>query len=201
MQYTYQEVKSIRELNLVSWYNITRGTFFLKNHTKNVVEKLFLEPSLKIKIEPISGSTAQSFIQFVFIDCQVEDYRSILKLSCRTLAFVSYQASLNNKKRSGTSLPASFSAWCFKKNISLVIFFSLTKFYCLVVIISWDIGQYVYCIFLNTRHDSINFEINLIFLIEHFFLHRSKYYGDFFRRELVKFILTILKRNISPLKL
>ena len=52
LQYTHQEVKSIRELN---WYNLRRGTFFLKNHTKNVVEKIFPEPSLKIKIEPISG--------------------------------------------------------------------------------------------------------------------------------------------------
>ena len=33
-------------------------------------------------------------------------------------------AFLKNKKRSGTSLPASFSAWHFKKNSSLVIFWS-----------------------------------------------------------------------------
>ena len=28
----------------------------------------------KIKIEPISGSLVESFIQFVFIACQVEGY-------------------------------------------------------------------------------------------------------------------------------
>ena len=51
-------------------------------------------------------------IKFVFIVCQVEDYRNILKLSCRSLA-------LQNKKRSGTSLPASLSAWFLKENILL----------------------------------------------------------------------------------
>ena len=51
---------------------------------------------------------------------------------------------LKNKKRSGTILPVSFSVWFLKKNISLVIFYYLTKFKCLVVFTSWDIGQYVY---------------------------------------------------------
>ena len=50
------------------------------------------------------------FVLFVFIVCQVEDYRNILKLSCRPLALTSCKASLKNKKRSGTIVPASFSA-------------------------------------------------------------------------------------------
>ena len=37
------------------------------------------------KIEHISGSIVYIFIQFVFIVCQVEDYRNILKLSYRPL--------------------------------------------------------------------------------------------------------------------
>ena len=45
-----------------------------------------------------------------------------------------------NKKRSGTSLPASFSAWFLKKNISLVIFFYQTESQCLVAFPLWDIG-------------------------------------------------------------
>ena len=49
-----------------------------------------------------------------------------------TLAFNSYKAFLKNKKISGTSLPALFSAWFLKKKISLVIFYYLTKFSCLV---------------------------------------------------------------------
>ena len=34
----------------------TLETFFLKNHSQNVVEKLFLDPFLKIKIEHTSVS-------------------------------------------------------------------------------------------------------------------------------------------------
>ena len=40
---------------------------------------------------------------YVLIVCKVEDYRSILKLSSRPLAFTSYKAFLKNKKRFGTS--------------------------------------------------------------------------------------------------
>ena len=37
--------------------NITWETFFLKNHTQNVMEKLFPDTFLKNQIEHISGST------------------------------------------------------------------------------------------------------------------------------------------------
>ena len=77
--------------------------------------------------------------------CQVEDYRKWLKLSYRSFAFTSCKAFLKNQKKFGTSLLASFSVWFFKKNISIVIFYYLTKFQCLVAFTSWDIGQYVYC--------------------------------------------------------
>ena len=60
-QYTYspksQKVKKIRQSNLVSQQDVTSETYFLKNHTQNVVEELFPDPFLKkIKIEHISGS-------------------------------------------------------------------------------------------------------------------------------------------------
>ena len=48
-----------------------------------------------------------------------------------------------------------------RKIFSLVILYYLTKFHCLVVFTSWDIGQYVYCNILLTGCDVINFEINL----------------------------------------
>ena len=38
-----------------------------------------------------------------------------MKLSCRPLAFTSYKAFLKIKKKSGTSLPISFSEWFLKK--------------------------------------------------------------------------------------
>ena len=65
---------------------------------------------LKIKIENISGSVVKSFLQFLFVVCQVEGYPNTLKLNCRPLAFILYEAFFKNKKKSGTSLPASFSA-------------------------------------------------------------------------------------------
>ena len=79
--------------------------------------KLVPDPFLKSLIEHISRSIAYSFIQLLFIVCQVEDYRNILKLSCGSLAFTSYKTFLKNKKRSGTSLPASFSGLFFLKKI------------------------------------------------------------------------------------
>ena len=36
----------------------------------------------------------------LLLNVQVEGYQSTLKLSCRPLAFISYKASLKNKKRS-----------------------------------------------------------------------------------------------------
>ena len=65
-------------------------------------------------------------------------------------SFTSFKAFLKSKKKSGTSLPASFSAWILKKNILLVIFYYLTKFHCLVAFTTWGIGQYVYCNYLLT---------------------------------------------------
>ena len=50
MQYTYfliSEVKATRQWHLVSWLHITWGTFLLKNHTQNVVKKLFPDSYLK----------------------------------------------------------------------------------------------------------------------------------------------------------
>ena len=70
---------------------------------------------------------------------------------CKPLAFISYKAILQNKKRSRTSLPASFSASFLKKNISLVIFYCLTRLHCLVAFSSWDIKQFVYCNCFSTR--------------------------------------------------
>ena len=82
---------------------------FLKNHIQTVADKIFPDPFQKhqnwifLKI-----SSLICYID-LFI-CQVEDYRNILKLSCRPIAFTSYKAFLKNKESSGTTLPSSFSA-------------------------------------------------------------------------------------------
>ena len=70
---------------------------FLGKSSKNVVE-YYETLFYKIKIEHISESVVQSFIQFVFIVCQIDGYPKILKLSCRPLAFTSYKAFLKNKE-------------------------------------------------------------------------------------------------------
>ena len=49
-------------------------------------------------------------MQPVFIVIQGEDYRNILKLSCRPLAFTSYKGFFDKQRGLETSLPASFSA-------------------------------------------------------------------------------------------
>ena len=118
-------------------------TFFLeKSYIKcggETIPRLFSE-----KFTISLDQYFESFTCFVFIVCQVKDYRKSFELSYGPLAFISYKAFFKNKRKSGASLAASFSGWFLKKNIS-VIFYYLTKFQCLVVFTSWNIGQYVYC--------------------------------------------------------
>ena len=135
-----------------------------------MIEKLFPEPFLKNQNWAYLWINILKFDIFYSYFCQVDDYRRWLKLSCRPLAFTSNKAFLKNKKRSGTSLHASLSAWFWKKNISVVIFYYLTKFQCLVVFASWYIGQYVYC----NCFDVKTVEVNLIFLMKPFLLHDQK---------------------------
>ena len=56
-----------------------------------------------------------------------------------------YKTFLKNRKRFGTSLPVSFSAWFLKKISSHAMFYWLTTFHCLTAFTFWDIRQYVYC--------------------------------------------------------
>ena len=87
----------------------------------------------------------------VFLICKVEVYRSTLKISCRPIVFTTNEDFLKNKKNSRPSFNATFSALFLKKNISLVIFYYLTKLHCLAAFSSWDIVQYAYCNCLLTR--------------------------------------------------
>ena len=100
---------------------------FWKNHAQNVRKKLVPDRFLKNKIEHSYGSIVSSFIKFVIL-WQVEGYRNILKLSCGPLAFNSYQTFLKNKKRSGTSLLASFSAYFLRKLFLLLYSFIWQNF-------------------------------------------------------------------------
>ena len=132
-------------------YNM-RNIFLEKSCTKCATETI---PRPFYKKSKLNASLDQysKVLYFVLIVCQVEGYQKYLKLSSRPFTFTSCKAFLKkqNKKRSGTSFPASFSTWFSNKNFSAVIFYYLTKFQCLVAFTSWDIGQYVYCNRLLTR--------------------------------------------------
>ena len=63
------------------------------------MRNIFLEKSYtkcgggtNAKLDHISGSIAPSFMQFVFIVCQVDGYQNILRLSYRPLALTSNKA-------------------------------------------------------------------------------------------------------------
>ena len=114
----------------------------------NIIPRPFSKKS-KLSIS-LDGSIIQSFIQLVFTVYQLEDYQNILKLSCKPLAFTSFKAFPKTRKRSVTSLSAPFSERFLKKNISLIIFYYLTKFHCLIAFSSRDIAQYL-SLFLLTR--------------------------------------------------
>ena len=131
-------------------YNM-RKIFLKKLYTKferETIPRLF---SKKSKLSISLNQCFKSFIYLLLIVCQVEDYRKWLKLSCSLVAFTSYKAFLKNNQRSGTILPASFSVWYLKKNISVVIFYYLIKLQSLVTFTSLDIGQYMYRNCLLTR--------------------------------------------------
>ena len=132
-----------------------------------MVEKLFPGPFLKNQ----NWAYLWSFIYFILIVCQVEEYRKWLKLRCRPLAFTSYKAFIKNKKRSRTSLPTSFSAWFLKKNVSVVIFYYLTNFNLWLPLLRKILGNMCIVIVCWPGCDVRNFKINLIFLIKPFFLH------------------------------
>ena len=82
--------------------------------------------SRKIKIEHISGLTAQSFVRFVFIVCEVQGYQNTLKLNCRSLAF-NKNKPFFKKKKSETVLLAHILQ-CFRKKC-VYWYISLTDLY------------------------------------------------------------------------
>ena len=90
------------------------------------------------------------FIYFVLIVCQDEDYQKSLKLSYRLFAFTSNKSFLKNKRKSGTSLPALFSAWFLKKIFMLLYSIIWPNFNVWLPLLR-EIRQYVYYNCLLTR--------------------------------------------------
>ena len=100
-----------------------------------------------------------------------------MKLSCRPLAFPSYQATLENKQSSGISLPAPifciiFEEKCFLCYIILINQASLSG--CLYLVRYWVMCLLKLFLICESGCDVMNFEVGPIFLIKLFFLHDQK---------------------------
>ena len=98
---------------------------------------------------------------------QVEDYQNILKLSCRALAFKSYKAFLKNKT-SRTSFLSHFLHDFWRKYFLLysITWLNFIGWLPLLCEILSDMCTVTVC---SPGSDVINFEINLIFLIQALF--------------------------------
>ena len=82
---------------------------------RETISRLFSKKS-KLRISLVQYS--KLIYSMFFIACQVEGYRNILKVRWRPLAITKCKASIKSKTKSGTSLPALFSAGFLKENIS-----------------------------------------------------------------------------------
>ena len=70
--------------------------------------------------------------------------------------------------KKGFGLVSRICVWFFKKNISQILFYQLTKFHCLIAFTSWDIWQYVYYKGLLSTLWRLNFEVYRNFLTKQF---------------------------------
>ena len=134
-----------------------------------MLEKLFPDPFLENW--NWTYLSINSFIQFVFIVYQVQDYRNILQLSCKSLAFTSNKTFSKNGNSSGTSLPTSCSAWFLEKNFTCYILLSdkISLSGCRETL--WNRCIVIVC---EAGCEVINFEINLILLLKIFFSYMTK---------------------------
>ena len=100
-----------------------RNTFLEKSYKTCDREPNPRPFSEKSTLSKSLNQQTEHFIPLAFIVCtsSLYVYQNLLKLRYCPLAFTFCKSFLKNKKRSGTSLPSSFSAWLLKKNISRVV--------------------------------------------------------------------------------
>ena len=98
---------------------------------------------------------------------QVQNCLNILKLSCRPLAFASYKAFLNHKKKD--SLPASFSAWFLKKNIALLYPITWPNFIVWLPLLREVLGNMCVIIVFKQAVTSQILKLTWSFELSHFF--------------------------------
>ena len=110
----------------------------------NVVEKLFPDIFLINQNWAYLWGHIVKFYKFCFNCLPSWGLSGSIKIKLQSICFYLKLNIFKKQKWPWISLLASFSAWFLKKNISLVIFYYLTKFQCPVAFTLWDIGDYIY---------------------------------------------------------
>ena len=150
-----------------------RSIFLAKSHTKCGGEAIPRPLSKKSKLS-ISLDQYVKVYTVCLYRSQVEDHPKILKLNPDHLLLPHIK--LFSETKRGLELD-SFPHFLYdfqRKTFLLLHFIKGPKFHCLVALNMWDFEQYVYCNCILTDCDVINFEINLISLVNPFFLHGWK---------------------------
>ena len=87
-----------------------RSIFLEKWYTKYCRKTSLRQFSKKLKLRISLDQQSKVGYSLFLLYAHVKDHRNKLELKSIPLAFTSYKAFSKNKNRSGTSLPASFSA-------------------------------------------------------------------------------------------
>ena len=132
-------------------------------------------PFFKSKNVPWFWKKKFFIMSAILIVCQVVDYRSVLKLSCRSIAFPSCKAFLKKQKVSGASLLASFSAWFLKKIFFMLYYSTWRNFIVWLFLLCEILSKMCIVIVCWPGCDVIKSEIYLIVLIKSFSSQKFKY--------------------------
>ena len=145
-----RHIWSLSDSNVIRIHNqiVRKWTF---NYLAKLAWSVWLNGKVYVYELSDCGFESRCHIKSVFIIYPSRGLSKYIKLRCWPLTFTLYKAFLKDRNISVTRLPVSFSAWFLEKNTFFVMFYTLTKFICLVVFTSWDVGQYANCnYFLST---------------------------------------------------
>ena len=125
-----------------------RNICFCKIMQRNVLENLLLDPFPKIQIWTyflVNSPKVYTVYFFWMPSWGLSNYMKTELLLPHVKLFKKLKRSLK------LVFWPHFLHIFLKKSISIIIFYWLIKFHCLVAFTSWDIGQYMYCNYLLTR--------------------------------------------------
>ena len=121
--------------------NIMWEIFFFKNHAENKGGEIV--PDL-LFLKKLCMREKQVVFTLVLKYCDSPPLGHTIKKLYETRDLIQRLNFDFFRKRLGTSFSSRFYVWFFKKNVSHVIFYYLTRFNFLITCTFWDIGQYVY---------------------------------------------------------